>query len=416
VQVALVHDYLNQMGGAEKVLLVLHDLFPQAPIYTSIYAPDRVDRRFREMDIHISFMQRLPLVKTHHQPFLPLYPLAFEEFDLRAYDLVISDSSAFAKGVITRPDALHICYCHTPMRWAWNFGDYVEREQLGSLSKLALAPTLMLLRQWDYTSAARVNYFVANSPNVAARIAKYYRRESVYIPPPVETTRFAVSPYPKEYFLILSRLVPYKRIDLAIAAFNQLKLPLRIIGSGRDEQRLRRLAGPTIRFMGQQTSEEIAAQLAVCRALIFPGEEDFGITPLEAQACGRPVIAFGAGGALSSVVNGKTGLFFTPQTAEALAGVVAGFRDDYFDPLAIRRHALAFDTREFTRRFREFVETRIARHPALSSRDSRPTSPWRTEDVEALEDAGEALPAAAGDSYTPAESLPRTFGALDDDR
>jgi glycosyltransferase involved in cell wall biosynthesis len=419
VRVALVHDYLNQMGGAEKVLLALHDLFPQAPIYTSMYAPNRVDRRFREMDIRTTFMQRLPLVKAHHQPFLPLYPLAFEHLDLRAYDLVISDSSAFAKGVVTRPEALHICYCHTPMRWAWNYHEYVEQERLGGLSRLALAPALMLLRQWDYVSAARVDYFVANSPNVATRIAKYYRRESVYIPPPVDTTRFTISPYQEEYFLILSRLIPYKRIDLAISAFNQLKLPLRIIGTGRDERRLRRLSGPTIRFMGQLTCDEITAQTAACRALIFPGEEDFGIAPLEAQACGRPVIAYGAGGALSSIVDGTTGLFFTPQTAEALAGVVAAFRDSYFDPPTIRRHALAFDTREFTRRFSQFVETRIATHRVLSrlaSEDSRPAIPGSPPLYGTAREALPPLLPDAGGSYTRAESLRQALGAPDEDR
>jgi glycosyltransferase involved in cell wall biosynthesis len=420
VQVALVHDYLNQMGGAEKVLLALHDIFPQAPIYTSVYAWGQVDRRFRDMDIRTSFMQRLPLVKAHPQPFLPLYPLAFEQLDLRAYDLVISDSSAFAKGVLTRPEALHICYCHTPMRWAWNYQDYVQQEHLGALSRLALAPTVMLLRQWDYVSAARVDYFVANSPTVAHRIAKYYRRESVYIPPPVETSRFAISPCREEYFLILSRLVPYKRIDLAISAFNKLKLPLHIIGTGRDEPRLRRLAGPSIHFKGHQSSEEISAQMAACRALIFPGEEDFGITPVEAEAAGRPVIAYGAGGALTSVVPGKTGLFFTPQTAEALADVVSGFKDDDFDPLTIRRHALVFDTKEFTRRFSQFVETRIATHPSLShfaAQDTRPGSPQSPRGPMSspeCRDTDEPLPLRAGESYTQGD-LRQASGALDED-
>ena len=366
MQIALVHDYLNQMGGAEKVLLTLHDLFPQAPIYTSIYAPNRVDRRFSGMDIRTGFMQKLPLVKKHHQPFLPLFPLAFEQLDLRAYDLVVSDSSAFAKGIVTRSDALHICYCHTPMRWAWNYQDYVERERLGRLARMVLAPTIVLLRQWDYATAARVDYFIANSPNVAERIAKYYRRESVYIPPPVNTARFDISPTREDYFLIVSRLIPYKRIDLAIAAFNLLRMPLRIIGTGRDEQRLRRMAGPTIRLMGRQTDEEIRTQMAACRALIFPGEDDFGITPLEAQASGRPVIAYGAGGALASIVPGQTGLFFHTQTPEALAQVVAGFRESAFDPMSIRQHALTFGTERFEERFMRFVEAKVAAHPVLS--------------------------------------------------
>ncbi|MFI5274686.1 MAG: glycosyltransferase, partial [Ktedonobacterales bacterium] len=221
MRVALVHDYLNQMGGAEKVLLALHDLFPQAPIYTTIYDPARVDARFRSTDIRTSGLQRLPLIKRHHQPFLPLYPFAFERMDLRAYDLVISDSSAFAKGIVTRPEALHICYCHTPMRWAWNYEEYVEREGLGRLARLLLPPFITWLRQWDYTTAARVDYFIANSPSVAARIAKYYRREAAYIPPPVDTSHFYVAAEHGDYFLAGGRLIPYKRLDLAVRAFTQ---------------------------------------------------------------------------------------------------------------------------------------------------------------------------------------------------
>jgi glycosyltransferase involved in cell wall biosynthesis len=366
LRIALVHDYLNQMGGAEKLLLTLHDLFPSAPVYTSIYARSRVDSRFREMDIRTGFMQRLPLVKKHHQPFLPLFPLAFEQLDLRAYDLVISDSSAFAKGVVTRPEALHICYCHTPMRWAWNYEEYVERERLGRMARMILAPTIAVLRQWDFTTAARVDYFLANSPNVAARIAKYYRRDSVYIPPPIDTSQFEIAPHQENYFLVVSRLIPYKRIDRAISAFNKLGLPLRIIGSGRDEGRLRRLAGPTIQFMGRQSDQEVRRQLAACRAFIFPGEDDFGLTPLEAQACGRPVIAYGAGGALHTIVPGKTGMFFHRPEAESLAAAVSEFRDDRFDPAIIRQHAISFDTRQFQQRFLEFLESRIAEHPTLA--------------------------------------------------
>ncbi len=368
MQVALVHDYLNQMGGAERVLLAFHDLFPQAPIYTSIYEPSRVDRRFHGMDIRTSRLQRLPFIKRHHQPFLPLYPFAFESFDLRAYDLVISDSSAFAKGIVTSPDALHLCYCHTPMRWAWNYDEYVERESLGRIARLALPPFITFLRMWDYTTAGRVDYFIANSPNVAARINKYYRREAVVMPPPVETARFHLSPTRDDYFLIVSRLIPYKRIDLAIQAFNQLKLPLRIIGGGRDLQRLRALAGPTIRFMGKLSDEDVRAQMARCRAFIFPGDEDFGLTPVEAQASGRPVIAYGSGGALASVVPGVTGLFFDEQTPDALAATVGAFRDEDFDPLAIRRHAEEFDLDHFTNRFARFLEAKIASHPTLARR------------------------------------------------
>lgn len=366
MRVALVHDYLNQMGGAEKVLLALHELYPQAPIYTSIYDAKRVDRRFHTMDIRTSFMQRMPLVKRHHQPFLPLYPYAFERLDLTAYDLVISDSSAFAKGVVTRPEALHISYCHTPMRWAWNYEEYVERERLGPMTRLLLTPFITWLRQWDYATAARVDYFVANSPGVAARIAKFYRRESAFIPPPVDTSRFFVAPQHEDYFLIVSRLIPYKHLDLAVQAFTMLDLPLRIIGEGRDEARLRHMAGRNVQFLGRLPDDEVRMQLAHCRALIFPGEEDFGITPVEAQASGRPVIAYGAGGALATIIEGRTGLFFTRQTPEALAEAVLSFDDAYFDPQAIRRHAEEFDTQRFLRRFSQFVDTKVALHPVLA--------------------------------------------------
>jgi glycosyltransferase involved in cell wall biosynthesis len=368
MRVALVHDYLNQMGGAERVLLALHTRFPQAPIYTTIYDAARMDERFRAMDIRTSFMQRLPLVKRHHQPFLPLYPFAIERIDLRAYDLVISDSSAFAKGVVTRADALHICYCHTPMRWAWNFEDYVERERLGRFSRMLLSPFIVWLRQWDHATAARVDYFLANSPNVAARIAKYYRREATVLPPPVDTARYAVATAPGDYFLIVSRLIPYKRIDLAVEAFTTLGLPLRIIGAGRDEARLRRMAGKNIEFLGWRPDDETRVQMAGCRALIFPGEEDFGLAPVEAQACGRPVIAYGMGGALASVVDGVTGVFFGEQTPEALAAAVRRFRDEQFDPQVIRRHAEQFDTQRFLERFERFVEDRIAERPTLARR------------------------------------------------
>ena len=366
MRVALVHDYLNQMGGAEKVLLTLHELFPQAPIYTSIYEPSRVDRRFRSMDVRTSFMQRLPFVKQHHQPFLPLYPYAFERLDLRAYDLVISDSSAFAKGVVTRPESLHISYCHTPMRWAWNYEDYIERERMGRLARIMLLPFIARLRAWDYATAARVDYFVANSPAVAARIAKYYRREAAFIPPPVDTSRFYVTPQHEDYFLIVSRLIPYKRIDLAVKAFTMLGLPLRVIGGGRDEGHLRRMAGKNVEFLGRLSDDEVRAQMARCRAFIFPGEEDFGITPVEAMASGRPVIAYGAGGALATIVEGSTGLFFNQQTPESLAEVVSTFDERYFDPHAIRRHAEEFDTQRFMRRFTQFVETKVASHPVLA--------------------------------------------------
>ena len=362
MKVALVHDYLNQMGGAERVVLALHELFPDAPLYTSIYDPKRVDPAFQKMDIRTSFMQKFPFVMKHHQPYLPFYPSAMEGLDLRGYDLVLSSSSAFGKGVIVKPETLHICYCHTPMRWCWNYHEYVEREQLGGLARRILPFLISRLRIWDQTSAMRVDHFIANSPVVAERIQKYYRRESVVIPPPVEASRFAFDPaaQPGDYFLSLGRLAPYKRVDLAIQACNRLQLPLVVIGGGRDEKQLKAMAGPTIRFMGRLSDAEVLEYMAHCRAFLFPGEEDFGITPLEIQASGRPVIAYGAGGALASVIDGVTGTFFHEQTVEGLASVLASFDERRYNPSTIRNHALDFDKPRFQRRVLQFVEAKMS--------------------------------------------------------
>ena len=361
MKVALVHDYLNQMGGAERVVMAFHQIFPDAPIYTSIYDPQRVDPAFQEMDIRTSFMQKFPLVTRHHQPYLPFYPFAMESLDLRDYELVLSSSSAFGKGVITGPRTMHICYCHTPMRWCWNYREYVEREQLGGMARLVLPLLISGLRVWDQVSAMRVDHFIANSPVVAERIQKYYRRDAVVIPPPVEVSRFSFDPdiEVEDYFLIISRLIPYKRIDLAIEACNRLRLPLVIIGDGRDLERLKRLAGPTIRFLGRLSDQEVLHYYARCRALLFPGEEDFGITPLEAQACGRPVIAYGSGGALASVVEGITGVFFYEQTVDSLATALASFDERRYVPQTIRSHALEFDMPRFHRRILQFIEAKM---------------------------------------------------------
>ncbi len=362
MKVALVHDYLNQMGGAERVVMALHEIYPDAPIYTSIYDPKLVDPAFRKMDIRTSFMQKFPMVTKHHQPYLPFYPFAMESLDLRGYDLVLSSSSAFGKGVITRPETMHICYCHTPMRWCWNYEEYVEREQLGKMARRILPFLITGLRSWDQTSSMRVDHFIANSPVIAERIQKYYRRDAVVIPPPVEASRFTFDPtiQPEDYFLIVSRLIPYKRIDLAIEACNRLRLPLVIIGSGRDLERLKKLAGPTIRFMGRLSDQEVLSYYARCRAFLFPGEEDFGITPLEAQASGRPVIAYGVGGALASVVDGVTGVFFKKQTVESLAEVLATFDEQRYNRQVIRSHALEYDMPRFHRRIQQFIEAKMS--------------------------------------------------------
>lgn len=354
-RVAFVHDYLNQMGGAERVLLALHDLFPDAPIFTTIAAPERLTYRLSQLDIRVSFMQRLPGVIDHHQSYLPLYPSAIEHIDLRRYDLVFSDSSAFAKAAIKRKGAVHLCYCHTPMRWAWDYASYVERERLPSMVRALLPPIIDRLRRWDVATADRVDHFIANSSLVAQRIATAYNRTSTVIMPPVDVGRFHMASVREDYFLVVSRLIPYKRIDLAVRACTLLGLPLKVIGVGRDMARLRALAGPTVEFLGAVPDEEMRDYLARCRALIFPGNEDFGITPVETQASGRPVIAFGAGGALHSVIPGVTGVFFTEQTVESLCTAIQAFRDNQFDTMRIRRHAERFDISQFHRRIMRFT-------------------------------------------------------------
>ena len=248
------------------------------------------------------------------------------------------------------------------MRWCWNYEDYVEREQLGKIARSVLPFFITWLRTWDQTSSMRVDHFIANSPVVAERIHKYYRREAVIIPPPVDASRFTFDPaaQPEDYFLIVSRLIPYKRIDLAIEACNTLQLPLVIIGSGRDMQRLKKMAGPTIRFLGRLSDEDVLYYYAHCRAFLFPGEEDFGITPLEAQASGRPVMAYSTGGALASVIDNVTGLFFQEQTVESLASVLEAFDEHTFDPQTIRNHALEFDMPRFRRRILQFIEAKMS--------------------------------------------------------
>jgi glycosyltransferase involved in cell wall biosynthesis len=362
LKLAIVHDYLNQMGGAERVLKVLHEVYPDAPIFTSIYEPALVDPAFRRMDIRTTFMQRLPFVHRHHQPFLPLFPFAFESMDLRAYDVVLSMSSAWSKSVLTRPDTCHICYCLSPMRFAWSFLDYAAGERFSRLQPVLL-PLLMALRAWDVASATRVDHFIGISTHINQRIRKYYRREAALIHPPVDTTPLthAVSGAGDDgYFLVVSRLVPYKRIDLAIQACNQLRAPLKIVGVGRDLARLRAMAGPTIEFVGWVDDAAKLRYLQRCRAFLFPAEEDFGVAPVEALAAGRPVVAFAAGGALDVVVEGKTGLFFRRQNPNALAAVLERVPEYRWDPHALSLHASQFDTGAFKTKLRRFVEEKAA--------------------------------------------------------
>ncbi|NDJ77395.1 MAG: glycosyltransferase family 4 protein [Chloroflexi bacterium] len=356
MKLALVHDWLNQIGGAEDVLEHLVRYYPDAPIFTSMYAPDLMPDACREWPIHTSWMNRLPGIHTHHQRYLPLYPLAWGGMNLSAYDVVLSNKSGFCHGLRTGPETLHICYCLAPTRYIWDLENYLAREDFGRSVRLASRLVAALFRRWDYRAAQRVDHFIAISTEIQQRIQRYYHRESTIIYPPVEAAeRFAPIDQPGEYFLALSRLVPYKRIDLAVQACTALDLPLVVGGKGRDLERLRSMAGPTVEFLGYVPDEDLPDLFARCRAFIFPGLEDFGIVPVQAQAAGRPVIAFRGGGSLDTVIPGQTGMFFVEQTVESLKQALLTFDESVYDPATIRAHALRFDSALFKRALTDTV-------------------------------------------------------------
>jgi len=358
LKAALVHDWLNQMGGAENVLERLVELFPEAPVYTSMYGPDLMPPHYRSWDIRTSFMQHLPGVMSHHQVYMPLYPPAFRSFDLRGYDLVLSNKSGFCHGVRTEPGTVHICYCLTPTRFLWMYDSYRQRENIRPLADATMRRLLSLLRRWDYAAAQRVHHFIAISTAVQERIRRFYGRLSAIIYPPVDTERYTPSGEPLgDYYLVVGRLIPYKRIDLAVRAFTQLGLPLVVVGDGRDRAKLEAMAGSNVIFRGRLAyGQELLSLYRRCRAFIFPGLEDFGIAPVEAQAAGRPVIAYGGGGALDTVQEGSTGTFFHEQTPEALAAAVRAFDPADYNPVACRASAERFSVEEFKRKLLTFVE------------------------------------------------------------
>jgi glycosyltransferase involved in cell wall biosynthesis len=361
---ALVHDWLNQLGGAEDVLETLVEMFPGAPILTSIYWKAGMPPHYRAWPIRVSFMDRLPGVHRHHQPYLPLYPLAFEQFDLAegGYEVVLSNKSGFCHGVRKPKGATHICYCLTPTRYVWGFDEYAAREALNRAQRLLLRPLLGALKRWDRRAADGVDHFIAISSDVQRRIARYYGRDSTIIYPPVALRRFAPHPDTGDYYLSLGRLIPYKRLDLAVRACTELGLPLLVAGSGRDRARLEKMAGPSVRFLGRVPDAEAPDLMARCRAFIFPGLEDFGITPVQALAAGRPVIAFAGGGALDIVQDGVNGLLFREPTVESLAEALRRFERERFDPTVIRRSAEQFDTAVFTDRLKKFIADKAGRN------------------------------------------------------
>lgn len=365
-KVALVHDWLNQMGGAEQVLEEMVGLYPEAPVYTSIYWPEGVSSDYEGWEIRTTWLDRVPGVKRHHQLFFPLYPLAFESLDLDGYDVVLSNKSGFCHGVITPPETVHVCYCLTPTRYVWRYHDYARREGIGRLARVALQPILASLRMWDRLAADRVDCFVAISSEIQRRIKKYYRRDSTVIYPPVETGRFAPAPTHDDYYLSVGRLVPYKRVDLAVQACTQLGLPLKVAGKGRDQRRLEAMAGPTVEFLGYVPDDELGELMAHCKAFLFPGAEDFGIAPIQAMAAGRPVIAYAYGGALDTVVQGQSGTLFREQSVRGLVEALESLNVERYDPARIRKHAEQYDASIFCKKIGEVVARAYEEHSTWS--------------------------------------------------
>jgi glycosyltransferase involved in cell wall biosynthesis len=356
VKLALVHDWLNQRGGAEDVLEAMVALYPDAPLYTGLYAPDIMPANYRAWDIRTLWIDKLPAIHDHHQPYLPVYPLAWGNFKPDGYDVILSNKSGFCHGLHQPDTALHICYCLAPTRYVWQLDAYIAREGLGAAAQAVLRPLVAGMKRWDYAAAQRVNHFIAISSDIQARIRNYYARDSHIIYPPVDTSRFQPSSVVEDYYLIVSRLIPYKRIDLAVQAATRLGLPLKIGGKGRDLDRLKAMAGPTVEFLGYVPDDQLPNLMARCKAFLFPGFEDFGITPVQAQAAGRPVIAYGGGGALDTVIPGKTGELFNHLTVESLMQAMAEFEPRRYNVSALRKHAERFDTQVFNRQITAYVE------------------------------------------------------------
>lgn len=362
-RVALVHDWLTGRRGGEKVLEVLAEIFPNAPIYTLFHFKGSQIEAVEKRDIRTSFLQRLPFMRKKYRHYLPLYPLAAELFDLQKYELVISTSHCVAKGIISHPDSLHICYVHSPVRYAWNqYFSYFSPRKLSLFPRILIPPFIHYLRLWDESSSHRVDYFIANSRNVARRIEKYYRRQANVIYPPVDTHFFQPTDREADYYLIVSALVPYKRIDLAIEVFNRTEFPLKIVGQGPDYKKLKKRARANIEFLGSLEAENLLQAYQGAIALIMPGEEDFGITSLEAQACGVPVIAYGRGGARETVIPEETGLFFHELNAKGFLEALDKFRVIEFNKTVLRANAMKFSQDVFKKKISEFFLEKWSEH------------------------------------------------------
>lgn len=356
MNIALVHDHLMQEGGAERVLKVLSDIFPEAPIFTLLYDKKKLDRSFFSGRIRTSFLQCIPYATRAYQWLLPLMPFATEQYDLREYDVVLSSSSAFSKGVLTRPGTLHICYCHTPTRYLWTDSyAYVSEMKQPAFVKAFLPLMLSRLRIWDRLASERVDAFIANSHTVQRRILKYYNRDSTIIYPPVSVAQSMIGQGNGGYYVAGGRLVSYKRLDIVVDAFNRLGIPLKIFGTGPALQKLSQIAKKNIEFVGALTDYELQQLYANGIAYIHPQEEDFGITAVEAMAAGRPVIAFAAGGALETVKEGVSGQFIIDQDYAALIDAILHFKPELYNPQNIREHAMKFDTSVFKMTISEYI-------------------------------------------------------------
>ncbi len=359
MNLALTADWLTVFGGAEHAILEFHKLWPEAPIFTTVARPNNLGP-LKQMDIRVSHLQKWYNLIGKHQLLLPWMPRAVEDLDLSGFDVILSSSHAVGKGIIPPSTALHICYCHTPMRYAWEMEeDYLRDFRVPRFLRKKVKKELSILRRWDLSTAKRVDEFIANSHETQRRIKDIYGRESIVIPPPVDDRFFSEElsgSSEKSFYLALGRLVPYKKFDLLIELANKLQLPLHIAGTGQDEARLRSLAGPTVTFLGFVPEEQLASLYASAKALLFPQYEDAGIVPLEAQACGTPVIAYGKGGALDSIAEGKTGLFFQEQTAASMEEAIHQFEKLTFDAKKIRSHAEAFSATNFRKKILEAVE------------------------------------------------------------
>ena len=355
MRIAVVHDYFTQLGGAEKVAEEMYCMLPNPSLFTTVALPNCMPSRLQDVVVQTSWMQDLPGIEKYYRLYFLLYPFAVSALNLSGYDLVLSSSSGYAKGVDTGRDALHVCYCHTPMRWAWSFDSYSKRESFG-FSQRAILPLLIRgLKQWDVGASRQPDHFVANSKIVARRIQWAYGRSAEVIHPPIDIERFRVTREHEDYYLVLSRLVTYKRIDIAVRACTQLNKKLFVIGDGPDRKSLEALAGPCVTFLGRLSDKEVEYYVSRCRALLFPGEEDFGMAPLEVAAAGKPTIAYRAGGALETIIENVTGVFFDQQSPDYLIDAIMQFEKLDWSASALRRHSKQFSVEVFRDHFRSFL-------------------------------------------------------------